>query len=99
MCNRDAGRAEAVVTVTNPDGLHARPAATFVQAAAGFRSRVRVGRDGRWADAKSLLAVLSLAISQGTTVEIVAEGEDAEEAVRALTALVAAAPDQAMGET
>jgi phosphotransferase system HPr (HPr) family protein len=84
--------AEATVEVRNPSGLHARPAATFVKAAAGFASDVRVTNLTRNPDktgsAKSVLGVLGLAVVQGHTIRIVAEGEDADQAVRTLVEMV-----------
>ncbi|MBC7228190.1 MAG: HPr family phosphocarrier protein [Thermoflexales bacterium] len=75
---------ERKVTVGHPEGLHARPAARFVQTARRFRSRVRVLYDGREADAKSLLSLLALGVEQGAVMTIRAEGEDAEQALAAL---------------
>lgn len=75
---------EIVVTVGHPEGLHARPAARFVQTARRFRSRVWVVYNSREADAKSLLSLLSLGVEQGAVVTIRAEGEDAEQALEAL---------------
>ena len=69
-------------------GLHARPAALFVQQAAGFSSAIRLTCGERTADGKSILGVLQLGASAGSTVEIHAEGEDAEEAVEALAAFI-----------
>jgi len=76
------------VQICNRLGLHARAAARFVQAAARFRSRVSVGRDGRSMDGKSILGILLLAASQGTWLEVEAEGDDEVDAVAALVALV-----------
>jgi len=77
-------------TVALPEGiaLHARPAATFVKTALRFRSRVTVGTDGKVADAKSILAVLALGARGGTTLKLVAEGDDAPAALDALSACV-----------
>lgn len=75
---------EISVTVGHPEGLHARPAARFVQTARRFRSRVRVLYRGREADAKSLLSLLALGVEQGAVITIRAEGEDTEEALAAL---------------
>ncbi len=75
---------EIEVVVGHPEGLHARPAARFVQTARRFRSRVRVLYGGREADAKSLLSLLALGVGPGAVVTIRAEGEDAEEALAAL---------------
>ncbi len=75
---------EIVVTVTHEEGLHARPAARFVQTARRFRSRTWVLYDGQKADAKSLLSLLALGVKQGAVITIGAEGEDAKEALVAL---------------
>ena len=79
------------VLVTNEVGLHARPAALFVQEAAKYQADVRVRNltsDHDWVDAKSILGVLMLGASQGHIIEIQADGSDAEEAVRALEHLM-----------
>ncbi|MGB9775264.1 MAG: HPr family phosphocarrier protein [Anaerolineae bacterium] len=75
---------EIEVTVRHPEGLHARPAARFVQTARRFHSRVRVLYGGREADAKSLLSLLALGVEPEAVITIQAEGEDAEEALAAL---------------
>jgi phosphotransferase system HPr (HPr) family protein len=81
--------AERQLTIMNKVGLHARPAALFVQTAARFRdTRVEVVKDGTVRDAKSILSVLTLGVSQGTTITVRAEGPQAEAAVEALTDLV-----------
>ena len=76
------------VTVRNRLGLHARAAARFVHAANRFRSRVTLSRDGRTMDGKSILGILLLAASQGTALELGADGEDEDAALSALAALV-----------
>lgn len=75
--------------IPNRLGLHARAAARFVQTAGRFRSRVTAGREGRVMDGKSILGMLLLAASQGTTVELAVDGPDEDEAMAALSALVA----------
>ncbi len=77
-------------TVALPAGvaLHARPAATFVKTALRFRARVTVGLDGKVADAKSILAVLALGAPGGTLLRLRAEGDDAPDALAALTSCV-----------
>ena len=77
-------------TVALPAGvsLHARPAATFVKTALRFRSKVTVGTDGKVADAKSILAVLALGAVGGTVLRLSADGEDAPEALAALSGCV-----------
>ena len=80
---------ERIVTVTNPLGLHARAAARFVRVATRFESTVRLGRDGRVMDGKSILGILLLTAGPGTVLTVSAEGRDEEAAVEALTELVA----------
>jgi phosphocarrier protein len=74
--------------IRNRLGLHARAAARFVHTASRFRARVTAARDGRAMDGKSILGILLLAASQGTFVEVTAEGPDEGEAIDALAALV-----------
>jgi len=76
------------VKLINKSGLHARPAALFVQTARKFKSTIRVRLGDKVADAKNLLKVLSLGADYGAVITIEAEGEDAEEAVKALKELV-----------
>jgi phosphocarrier protein HPr len=78
------------VTVVNQLGIHARAAARFVHLATRFDSRVRVSRDGRDMDGKSIMGILLLAASYGSSVTISAEGTDELAAVDALVALVEA---------
>ena len=77
------------VVVPNALGLHARAAARFVQMAARFASQIRVSRGDRTVDGKSLMGVLLLAASQGSSLRIEADGADAQAALDALAALVA----------
>ncbi len=72
---------EITLTVNHPVGLHARPAALFVQTSKRFKSDIRIKHKDKETDAKSILGVLTLGASQGATVTIKAEGEDAEEAL------------------
>jgi len=76
--------AEITVTVLDPSGLHARPAARFVQVASRFVSTVRIRQGTREVDAKSLIAVLGLAIRAGSQIVLVTTGPDADEALDAL---------------
>jgi phosphocarrier protein HPr len=69
-------------------GLHARAAARFVHTANRFNARIQLSRGGQTMDGKSILGILLLVASQGTSVEISAEGEDEAAAVAALAALV-----------
>ena len=77
------------MTVINKLGLHARAAAKLVELASGFESRIRIWRDEREADAKSIMKVMMLAASKGRSLEVVAQGDDAAEAVEAIERLVA----------
>ena len=76
------------VLVQNQVGLHARPATFFIQKANEFKSSIWVEKDERRVNAKSLLGVLSLGIVGGTTIRIIADGSDEQEAVDSLVALV-----------
>ncbi len=76
------------IVVQNQVGLHARPATFFIQKANEYKSSIWVEREERRVNAKSLLGVLSLGITKGLTITILAEGPDEEEAVNDLVALV-----------
>ena len=77
------------VVVQNQVGLHARPATFFIQKANEFKSSIWVEKEERKVNAKSLLGVLSLGITKGTTIKIISDGADEEEAVTALVNLIA----------
>jgi len=79
---------EITLTVRHEAGLHARPAALFIQTAAQFESDIKVSYGGREVNAKSILSVLTLGANQGAVVTIQAEGGDADAALVALQALV-----------
>ena len=76
------------VTVVNRLGMHARAAAKFVHLATRFEARVKVARDGREMDGKSIMGILLLAAACGSTITISADGVDEQDAVTALAALV-----------
>jgi phosphocarrier protein len=76
------------VVVSNSLGLHARAAARFVHAATAFVAQVRVTRDGRTVDGKSIMGILLLAAPRGTTLAITTDGPDEEAALAALCRLV-----------
>jgi len=78
----------ANVRIVNALGLHARPAAHFVRCSNRFSSEIEVSRDGVVVNGKSIMGVMMLAAEKGSTIEIRASGDDAEEAVRALVDLV-----------
>jgi phosphocarrier protein HPr len=75
---------ELRITVIDPAGLHARPAAKFVQAASRFSSAISIGDGNRVVDAKSLVALLSLGVRSGSQIVLRAEGDDASGALSAL---------------
>ncbi len=76
------------VTVVNQLGMHARAAAKFVHLAARYEATVRVARDRREIDGKSIMGILLLAAARGSTITISADGSDERDAVSALVALV-----------
>ena len=80
---------EREVEIRNPLGLHARAAARFVRLASQFQARVKVERNGRVMDGKSILGMLLLAASKGTRLRLLVEGEYETLAAEALSALVA----------
>src|SRR5216683_4166424 len=78
---------EAQFTLTDPAGLHARPATHFVQTAARFQAHIRVSGHGKEADATNIFELLSLSLRQGETVTMRASGVDAQAALAALSEL------------
>lgn len=76
------------VVVENKTGLHARPAALFVQTAAQYAADITLQKGDKTINAKSILMVLGLGITQGTKISIAATGSDEEPAVNALTELI-----------
>ncbi|MBE0486293.1 HPr family phosphocarrier protein [Marinobacter sp.] len=76
------------VTIINKLGLHARATAKLVATASGFESQVRIRGKGRDVDAKNIMQVMMLAASQGTEVELIAEGPDEQDAIAALVTLI-----------
>ncbi len=77
------------VTVVNRLGMHARAAAKFVHVATRYRSHVRVAREARVMDGKSIMGILLLAAACGSTITITADGPDEREALSSLASLVA----------
>lgn len=82
------GECAITVTITNELGLHARPAALVAGTAQQFEADVVLETDDRHIDAKSILDILSLAAGKGTSLTIRGTGEDAEDCVNAIAALV-----------
>ena len=81
--------AETSVEITNERGLHARASAKFVKLAATFDAEVTVSKDGATVDARSIMGLMMLAAGPGSQIVIHAEGAEADQAVEALSELVA----------
>ena len=77
------------VQIVNKLGLHARASARLTQLAGRYACEVWLSRAGRRVNAKSIMGVMMLAAARGATIGIETEGEDAEEALEALAALIA----------
>jgi phosphocarrier protein len=92
MAARRRGLEHAMLTrtvlISNALGMHARAAARFVHAATAYQSHVRVARDGRTVDGKSIMGLLLLAAPRGTRLEISADGPDEAAAIETLCSLV-----------
>ena len=76
------------LTIINRLGLHARAASKFVATSSRFASTVRVRRDGKWIDGKSIMAVMMLAAGKDSVLEAETDGDDEVEAMEAILALV-----------
>lgn len=76
------------LVLNNPSGLHARPAAQFVQKAASFTSKVTIAANNRTVDGKSILGVMGLGLAKGVSFILTADGADETECMAALRALV-----------
>ena len=75
-------------TILNDEGLHLRPAGMFVKLASTFKSEIWVDKDGETANGKSIMGLALLAAERNSIITITAEGEDADEAMEALGALI-----------
>lgn len=76
------------ISITNRLGIHARAAAKLVSTASGYASRVEIAKGDRVVDGKSIMAVMMLAASCGTDIELIIEGDDERQARDALVALI-----------
>lgn len=77
-----------VMTITNQLGLHARASGALVRLASTFQAEITVAKDGTRVNAKSIMGLLLLAAANGSRIEIAAEGDDEQEAVAAIEALI-----------
>ncbi len=75
----------AEITITNPTGLHTRPGTMFTKEAKKFESKISLEKEGVVVEAKSIVKLLKLGISQGDTIKISAEGSDEEQAISTLS--------------
>ena len=80
---------EREATIVNQEGLHARPAAKIVRLASSFSSEIELFKDGLAVNGKSIMGVMMLAAECGSAIVVRADGPDAEQAVEAITQLVA----------
>ncbi len=69
-------------SITDPAGIHARPAALLIKLTCGFSSVLSIEKDGKKADAKRIFGIMGLGVKQGQEVRITAEGPDEEQAIR-----------------
>ncbi len=76
------------ITVNNAQGLHARPAALFVQIASRYNSEVTIQKDGEKVNGKSIMGILTLGVQPGVTVTLEADGEDADQVIVELEELL-----------
>ncbi|MFC1510086.1 HPr family phosphocarrier protein [Candidatus Omnitrophota bacterium] len=81
-------RVEKKVVIKNKQGLHARPAAMFVQIVSKYDSIITIQKDEDVVNGKSIMGILTLGAQQYTAIKIIAEGEDAQEALNELEMLV-----------
>jgi len=79
---------EQRVTITNRAGIHARPAAVMVQLAKDFKANIYLEKEADRINAKSIMGILTLAATYGTELNVIAEGEDEEAAVKAVCHLI-----------
>ena len=80
--------ARRILLITNKRGLHARAAAKFVQCAGSFDAEVTVHKDGQAVSGRSIMGLMMLAAAPGSSIEVTADGRQAEAAVAAIAALV-----------
>jgi len=78
---------EITLTVSNKLGIHARPAALLVQTASRFRSMIKITKGGTEVDGKSIMGILMLAAESGSSLKIVAQGDDEVEAIQEIERL------------
>lgn len=95
---KNSTRPEAIVTIVNRKGLHARASARFVKCAETFQANITVTRDGQTVGGTSIMGLMMLAAGPGSTLHITAEGPDGPEALEALVELVEAGFGEELAE-
>lgn len=95
---KNSPKPEAVVTIVNRKGLHARASARFVKCAETFKANIQVTRDGQTVGGTSIMGLMMLAAGPGSTLHITAEGPDGPEALEALVELVEAGFGEELAE-
>lgn len=81
---------EFTYVITDPEGIHARPAGMLVKEAAGFQSKILIAKDGKEVDAKRIFGVMGLAAKQGQEITLRIEGADEDTAAEKLEAFLKA---------
>ncbi|MDD3403032.1 MAG: HPr family phosphocarrier protein [Hespellia sp.] len=81
---------ELKYTITDPEGIHARPAGLLVNKAKEFASDIKIGKDGKMVDAKRIFGVMGLGVKTGMEITMSAEGDDEADAIAALEAFLKA---------
>jgi len=76
------------ITIINKLGLHARAASKFVSTASAYGCDIQVGKDGKFVDGKSIMSIMMLAASQGTTLDFIFDGSDEQLAFEAMQQLI-----------
>lgn len=79
---------EQSVTITNKNGLHARPAAQLVNIAGKYTSEIKIIKDGLEVNGKSIMGVMMLAAEKGSEIVLQIDGDDEQEAFKAITGLI-----------
>ena len=85
---REVKKVEKELVISNKLGLHARPAALFVQTANKYEASIEIYKDDIRVDGKSIMGIMTLAAEMGSVIRVVAGGKDAETAMDALTKLI-----------
>jgi phosphocarrier protein HPr len=93
-----SANAETQVTVLNPLGIHMRPADKLSRVAAQFEADIELEKEGQKIDCKSIMSILTLGASQGTTLKLRASGQDADQAIATISELFDSGFDESDSE-